>query len=113
MKELNMMCVGDTISFNNFLSIFSAAGTNTNISLTMPQALPQLELQNLLMSAGSKKLSLQISGLSANTAQLIALLSAAVAALPPRLTLVPLTACLFLRFHKLPPCWLARKGLFQ
>jgi hypothetical protein len=78
MKELNMMCVGDKISFNNFSSIFSAAGTNTNISLSMPQALPQLELQNLMMSAGSKNLSFQISGASTNTSQLIALLSAAV-----------------------------------
>ncbi|OLY72238.1 hypothetical protein AU074_13770 [Pseudomonas sp. ATCC PTA-122608] len=78
MKELNMMRVGSTISFNNFSSIFSAAGTNTNTSLTMPEALPQAELQNLLMSAGPKKLSLQFSGLTANTAQLIALLSAAV-----------------------------------
>ena len=62
MKELNMMCVGNTISFNNFLSIFSAAGTNTNTSLNMPQALPQVELQNLLMSAGPKRLSLKFSG---------------------------------------------------
>lgn len=77
MKELNMMCLGEKISFNNFASIFSAAGANTNVTLTMPQAFPQAELQALLRSAGTKRLNLQMPGASASSAQIIALLEAA------------------------------------
>ena len=77
MKELNMMCPGDKISFNNFTSIFSAAGANTNVTLSMPQAFPQAELQALLRSAGTKRLNLQIPGDSASSAQIVALLEAA------------------------------------
>ncbi|WP_213876348.1 hypothetical protein [Pseudomonas sp. dw_358] len=77
MKNLNMMCLGDKISFENFSSIFLAAGVTTDITLTMPQALPQAELQALLRSAGPKKLTLQIPGAIASVRQITALLGAA------------------------------------
>lgn len=76
--DLNMMCVGKSISFNQFQAIFAATGVNTTISLSDAQALPPANLFSLMSTAGTKKLSLQVSGTSISVPNLTSMIQAAI-----------------------------------
>ncbi|EGH47782.1 hypothetical protein PSYPI_38117, partial [Pseudomonas syringae pv. pisi str. 1704B] len=46
--NVNMQCVGTSISFNQFETIFNAAGVNSTISLSDANALPPANMLPLM-----------------------------------------------------------------
>ncbi len=78
--NVNMQCVGTSISFNQFQTIFNATGLNSTISLSDANALPPANILPLIATANTKKLSLQVSGRSISAPGLIEMINTATGA---------------------------------
>ncbi|KPB52332.1 hypothetical protein [Pseudomonas coronafaciens] len=78
--NVNMQCVGTSISFNQFETIFNAAGANSTISLSDANALPPANMLPLIANANTKKLALQVSGRSISAPGLIEMVNTATGA---------------------------------
>ena len=84
--KLTMICEGlaanpprvTAIDVANFSQILSAAGSNTQITLSNAQGRPIAELAPVIQSAGSRNLKLQIDGLRASESQTVEIINSSI-----------------------------------